>query len=339
MTVSSSIASAAAAPAAFAPLPWEWFDMAGPALRVPPEGFTALEPVSTTGGTRVYRITTQRRVLPFKVFRLASPAPRPVLVMLHGMGLSIATFRGVSPWLLATHDLVLPDYSGLACASAGIPQGDAGWTGRIDVRAMVAGVFDLLDALGIERADFAGNSLGGGMCIVAALEFPARTGKLLLSNPACYPQALPRMYRLARVPLLGELLMTITRPEKLIGGVETIGYVDKNNFLPDLRARYLKNMSTRQNRFRLMGMIRALPANERDTAVAIHVPRLHEIQNPVLITWGEKDPLLVEGAGQRLAKDLPHATYVPFPALAHMPHEEAPAQIGPLWAKFLNTNP
>jgi pimeloyl-ACP methyl ester carboxylesterase len=336
MTASST--APAASPQTPAPLPWEWFDMAGPALPVPPEGLNALEPVTATGATRIYRITARKRVLPFKVLRLPSATPRPALVLLHGMGLSIATFRGVAPYLLASHDLILPDYSGLACTPAGIPARDAGWSGRIDVRAMVAGVFDLLDALHVERADFSGNSLGGGMCIVAALEFPARTGKLLLSNPACYPQTLPRMYRLARVPLLGELLMTITRPEKLIGGVEYIGYVDKTQFLPDLRTRYLKNMSTRQNRFRLMQMIRALPANERDLAVAIHVPRLHEIQNPVLVTWGEKDPLLVEGAGRRLAHDLPHATYLPFPTLAHMPHEESPDRIGPPWAEFLNAH-
>jgi pimeloyl-ACP methyl ester carboxylesterase len=279
-----------------------------------------------------------RRTLLAKVLRRAAPARagRQALVLLHGMGLNVATFRGVASYLLETHDLVMMDYSGLACAGAGVRAKDAGWGGRIDVRELVAGVFGGMDALRIPRADFGGNSLGGGMCLVAALEQPARVGRIVLANPACYPQALPRMYRWVRIPLVGEVLMAMTRPEKLIGGVEFIGYVDKGRFVPDLRGRYLRNMSPRANRFRLMQLIRSLPGNARDVAVAIHVPRLGEIASPVMISWGQQDPLLVADAGERLARDLKHGTLVTYPDLAHMPHEEAPEWIGPAWADFLN---
>lgn len=145
------------------------------------------------------------------------------------------------------------------------------------------------------------------------------------------------MYRLARVPLVGELMMAITPAEKLIGGVEFIGYADKTRFPPDLRRRYERSMSIPENRFRLMRIMRHLPAGPRDMSVALHVPRLGEIQQPVLISWGVQDPLLVEGAGERLAKALPNATYDVYPDLAHMPHEEAPDLLGPRWAQFLNT--
>jgi len=82
--------------------------------------------------------------------------------------------------------------------------------------------------------------------------------------------------------------------------------------------------------------MRRLPAGPRDMTVALHVPRLGEIQQPVLISWGLEDPLLVEGAGERLARALPNATYETYPHLAHMPHEEAPELVGPRWASFLN---
>ena len=71
--------------------------------------------------------------------------------------------------------------------------------------------------------------------------------------------------------------------------------------------------------------------------MAVHVPRLKEIQSPVLVCWGEQDPLLQAGAGERLARDLPRCTYRPYPDLAHMPHEEAPERVGPEWAAFLKT--
>jgi pimeloyl-ACP methyl ester carboxylesterase len=248
------------------------------------------------------------------------------------MGLTIATFRGVAPYLFETHDLALIDYSSLTCHPR-----PHGWpNGGVAIRALADSVWPIADALAEKTFSIAGNSLGGGLCLITALHPNAKTRlqKILLSNPACYPQKLPTMYRLARVPLLGELLMTITRPEKLIGGVEYIGYVDKTAFDPDLRQRYLRNMH-RHNRFRLMDLIRHLPADERDLTPAIHLARLHEIIHPVLLTWGEQDPLLIEGAGKRLAHDLPNCTFDSYSDLAHMPHEEAPHRIGPRWAAFL----
>jgi pimeloyl-ACP methyl ester carboxylesterase len=330
---------------AFTPLPWEWFEFSGTPDAPPAAGMASLPTIDEGGAARTWRLQTgsaRRRTVLARTLRLhASPGQplRKTLLLLHGMGLSIATFHGVAPWLLRTHDLLLLDYSGLGCASCGLRPTASGWRGRLAVRELVDNAFHALDILRLPTADVGGNSLGGGMALVAALEQPARIRRIVLSNPACYPQALPRMYRWLRVPFLGEVLMTIMRPEKLIGGVEYIGYVDKARFLPDLRMRYLANMAPRANRFRLMHMIRALPAHEKDIAVAIHVPRLSEIQHPVLVCWGEQDPLLFPGAGQRLTEDLPHATYLPYPDLAHMPHEEAPERIGPAWADFLNHEP
>jgi pimeloyl-ACP methyl ester carboxylesterase len=62
---------------------------------------------------------------------------------------------------------------------------------------------------------------------------------------------------------------------------------------------------------------------------------LREITAPTLITWGFLDKLLIPTNGRRLSEDLPNATYIEYPDLAHMPHEEAPDRVGPEWAAFL----
>ncbi len=272
------------------------------------------------------------RPVAFKLFRQGTN--RPLLILLHGMGLTIASFRGISGYLFETHDLALVDYSSLS----GTVEENAWPAGGVAVKVMAEAVWRIADAVGAREFSIGGNSLGGGMCLIAALLRPgdARLKSILLSNPACYPQELPKMYRMARVPLLGELLMAITPAERFIGGIEHIGYVDKTKFDARLRAQYLFTMGQRKNRFRLMDMIRHLPAGEGDLTTAMHLPRLGEISQRVLITWGEQDPLLVEGAGKRLARQLPCARYVGFADLSHMPHEEAPDRIGPLWAEFLN---
>jgi pimeloyl-ACP methyl ester carboxylesterase len=317
-------------------LPWEWFDF----LRPPrPVDRRIADTVDEGAADHAWRVTVDNQLVPFKLLRRkpANGRSRPMLVMLHGMGLTIATFRGVAGYLFETHDLALIDYSTLSSITWDPPSPPDGWPqGGVAIKVMAEAVWAVADAIGVEVIDLAGNSLGGGMCLVAAIQKPARVRRMVLANPACYPQELPRMYRLARVPLLGELLMAATRPEKLIGGLEHIGYVDKARFVPELRARYLKCMDRRRNRFRLMEMIRHLPHGATDVTVALHLQQLKEITQPVMLVWGEQDPLLVQGAGQRLAADLPNCTFRLYPDLAHMPHEEAPDRVGPEWSRFLN---
>ncbi|HUO09330.1 MAG TPA: alpha/beta hydrolase [Phycisphaerae bacterium] len=320
-------------------LPWPWFEFDEPPHPLDPADpppTQELPSVENAGATRVYAIRFHDRLIPFKFFRQHSPTPRPLLILQHGMGLTIATFRAIAPYLFHSHDLALIDYSSLT-----LPPQSAGWPlGGVPIRALAESVWPIADALRAKTFSIAGNSLGGGLCLITALhpnaQQKSRLTKILLSNPACYPQKLPTMYRLARVPLLGELLMSITPAEKLVAGVEYISYVDKSRFDPDLKARYIRHLSHRHNRFRIMDMMRHLPANEKDLAPALHLPRLHEITQPTLLTWGEQDPLLTQNAGERLARELPHCTFDPHPDLAHMPHEEAPDRIGPRWAEFLN---
>ena len=92
----------------------------------------------------------------------------------------------------------------------------------------------------------------------------------------------------------------------------------------------------RRTRLRLMQIMRELPAGPRDLAGHRHLNRLSAITQPVLISWGLRDPLLTEGAGERLAAALPHGIYEVYGDLAHMPHEEAPERIGRRWAEFFN---
>jgi pimeloyl-ACP methyl ester carboxylesterase len=314
-------------------LPWEWFDF--PDVPRPAPG--NLHAMAGQAGAKPTSWTTiaDGRTIPFKWVHASSEARRPLLILLPGMGITIASFRGVASHLFQSHDLALIDYAGLS----GHHWADVdGWPrGGVAIKTMTSAIWAVADALETQHFSLGGNSLGGSLCLVAALENPDRVDRLLLSNPACYPQILPRMYRLARMALLGELFMTFAGPERFVTGVEHIGYVDKARFSTELRERCRSCLANRRNRFRLMEMIRHLPAGPLDRAAAPHVARLGEIRQPVMLSWGVQDPLLATGAGERLAKDLPNCVYKVHPDLAHMPHEEAPDRIGAEWAAFLKS--
>ncbi len=299
-----------------AALPWEWFEFA------PGGGKGAGAGADGDGGVRVITagVEVDGRRVPYRVLRREDGGgARRALVLLHGMGLNIGTFRSVAPYLLGAHDLVMIDYSSFSAVKE--------WpSGGVSIKVMSEAVWRVADALKLGRVSLGGNSLGGGMCLIAALSQGERVERMVLMNPACYPQRLPLMYRLSRVPMVGE---------KFVNGVERIGYVDKGRFDEELRRRYVVQMSQRESRVRLMDTIRQLPGHSGDLSAALHLGRLGEIVVPTLLLWGKQDPLLAAESGLRLARELGNCRLVEFAGLAHMPHEEAPEVVGPLMADFL----
>ena len=147
------------APLPPAPLPWDWFDLAPPPRDLPAGGIAEIPTADQGGAAITWQTRHDHKTLLARILRQPGSS-RPALLLLHGMGLTIATFRGIAPWLLPTHDLILVDYSGLACMHCA-PK-DHGWGGTIDVQHLVTGLFALLEVLHLPQADFAGNSLGGG---------------------------------------------------------------------------------------------------------------------------------------------------------------------------------
>jgi pimeloyl-ACP methyl ester carboxylesterase len=52
--------------------------------------------------------------------------------------------------------------------------------------------------------------------------------------------------------------------------------------------------------------------------------RLHRIDVPTLVMWGDKDGIVTKDYGKAYAKSIPGAKFVSIPKAAHFPHVEAP---------------
>jgi pimeloyl-ACP methyl ester carboxylesterase len=96
----------------------------------------------------------------------------PVIVLIHGMAGSSATWRFVMPALAEHFTVVAPDLLGHGESEK--PRGD------YSLGAFASGVRDLLLALGHERATLVGQSLGGGVAMQFAYQFPERCERLVL---------------------------------------------------------------------------------------------------------------------------------------------------------------
>ncbi len=109
------------------------------------------------------------------------------LVLLHGGLGSGEMFGPVLALLAAERQVILPDLQGHG-RTADVDR-------PIDVRLMAGDVAALIDHLGLDRPDVMGYSLGGGVALQTAIQFPEKVGRLVMVSAhirrdAIYPEML-----------------------------------------------------------------------------------------------------------------------------------------------------
>src|SRR5688572_1287002 len=106
------------------------------------------------------------------VYRIAGAGP--LLLLVHGMAGSSETWKHVMPALAERCTVLAPDLLGQGQSDK--PRGDYSLGAHANL------LRDLLDALGHERATVIGQSLGGGVAMQFAYQFPERCERLVLVN-------------------------------------------------------------------------------------------------------------------------------------------------------------
>ena len=171
----------------------------------------------------------------------------------------------------------------------------------------VADVDAFMEAVGIERATFVGDSSGGLIAQRMALEHPRRVDRLVLIG--------------SPTTLVGNAYVAAAREEILAledpispGFVEgfvrgTVGDPVPEEFLVGVVSESLK-VPARVWREYYENVLLAVD----DTS------RLGEIGAPTLILWGEQDALLPREEQERRAAAIPNATLRVYPETGHLAH-------------------
>src|ERR687885_2754163 len=98
----------------------------------------------------------------------------PVIVLIHGITGSSETWADVIEPLAERYTVVAPDL--LGHGESAKPRGD------YSLGAYASGIRDLLSALGHDSATVVGHSLGGGVAMQLAYQFPERCDRLGLGS-------------------------------------------------------------------------------------------------------------------------------------------------------------
>ena len=105
------------------------------------------------------------------------------LVLLHGGLMSGEMFGPVIPMLAERHRVIVPDLQGHG-RTADIDR-------PIDVRLMAGDIAALIDHLGLDTPDLVGYSLGGGVALQTAFQYPEKLRKLVAVSANIRRDAIP----------------------------------------------------------------------------------------------------------------------------------------------------
>ncbi len=263
-------------------------------------------------------------------YRMAGDGP--AIVFVHGLAGSSTTWREIMPALADRHTVLAPDL--LGHGESAKPRGD------YSLGAYASGIRDLMVALGIERATFVGHSLGGGVAMQLAYQFPERCERLVLVASGGLGKEVSPLLRAVSLPG-SELVLPVILSSQLHGALSTIGdFFSRRGLRLSGTGREVwrsyTGLSEIRGRTAFIHTVRSVidAMGQRVSAM----DRLYLAQEvPTLIVWGDRDRIIPVEHAHRAHAAIPGSHLVVVPGVGHFLPIERPAVFLQAFEAFLAT--
>jgi len=247
----------------------------------------------------------------------------PTVVLVHGFGSSLYSWKDVIPGLAADHDVIALDLPGFGLS-------DRPPDLRLD--DLPDAVSGLLDLLQVRRAALVGNSMGGAAAALVAARSPERVAALVLIDAAGFnlgPGERPALVRLAMSPL-GRLVSELPGKRLLVELALHQVFRDPSLVTRERVAEYLAGV-------RQPGAFAALRSlgdslGERAGIVREALPR---VSAPTLVVWGRADAWIPLEQASRFTAAIAGSRLAIVEDAGHVPQEERPRELLRLLREFL----
>jgi pimeloyl-ACP methyl ester carboxylesterase len=205
-----------------------------------------------------------------------------------------------------------------------------------DINVLVKFINDFMETMRIEKASLVGNSLGGGLVLQFALDYPAKVEKLVLVDNAGIGRDVISDFKVCSIPVLGELL---TRPS-LKGTARLWKEIvcDPVIITPELVNLTYGIISQPGAKKALLAELRSgiNLGGQRANLVNSVLNRLSALTAPTLVVWGKKDRIIPVAHAQIAVNKVPGARLEIFERCGHMPQLEQPEKFNKLVLDFLS---
>jgi pimeloyl-ACP methyl ester carboxylesterase len=258
----------------------------------------------------------------------------PLVVLLHGIAGSGHTWDPVVPALAEHVHVVAPDL--LGHGESAKPRGD------YSLGAYASGVRDLLTALGHDAATVVGHSLGGGVAMQFAYQFPERCERLVLVDSGGLGREVTPVLRAAALPG-AEWVLPVIAHRRVLDAIRAVGGAASRVPLPvPLRpalaeiARGYASLVDTEARAAFVHTVRGV-IDVRGQRVDASDRLYLATELPTLVVWGGRDSFIPVSHAAHFASLVPTARLEVFEKAGHFPHVDEPARFARVLADFVAT--
>ena len=256
----------------------------------------------------------------------------PAIVLVHGITSTSATWERVMPYLATRFTVIAPDLLGHGQSAK--PRGD------YSLGAYASGVRDLMVTLGHESATFVGHSLGGGVVMQLAYQFPERCERLVLVDSGGLGREVNLLLRAATLPL-SEVVLPVLASTRLLDAGRLVGRLfgrvglHAGTDMAEL-ARGHASLADPEARAAFVHTLRTIvdPLGQRVNAT----DRLYLAENvPFMLIWGARDPIIPVEHGIAAHELVPSSRLEVFEGAGHFPHVDDPQRFLDVLLDFIDS--
>src|SRR3954451_16958625 len=254
----------------------------------------------------------------------------PVVLLIHGIAGTSEQWADAAPVLAEGYTVVAPDLLGHGDSAK--PVGD------YSLGAYAVSMRDLLIALGHRRATVVGHSLGGGIAMQFAYEYPVFCERLVVVSSGGLGREVHPLLRAATLPG-AELVLPLIASERVLGLGGALGHFLARVGLragPDIAemARGYASLGDAEARSAFLHTVRAVIDHTGQRVSA--ADRLYlSSMIPALIVWGRRDPLIPAAHGEFAHGEMPGSRLEIFENAGHFPHLDEPIRFAGVLHDFL----
>lgn len=253
-----------------------------------------------------------------------NPHANETLILVHGFLSSTFSFRRLIPLLNKDLNVLAIDLP---------PFGKSGKAKkyRYSYENIAMTLLRLLEKLGHHQVYAVGHSMGGQIILNMMHQRPDFIKKgILLCSSGYFPRAKNSLIFLSYLPFIDKYIKHHLEKTGVLGNLKLVVY-DKEIIDEEMIDGYTQPFNHPE-------IFQALAKMLRDREGDLEAEKLQTINTPCLLIWGENDQVVPLHIGNRLAKDLPHSTFLMFKETGHLLPEEKPLDVYEAIQHFIYEN-
>ena len=263
-------------------------------------------------------------------YRIAGEGP--VILLIHGITGTSDQWEPAIQLLAEHYTVVAPDLMGHGRSAK--PRGD------YSLGAFASGLRDLMVGIGLPRFTVVGHSLGGGIAMQLAYQFPERCERLVLVSSGGLGREVHVLLRAATLPGSELVLPVISNDRIRAAGLAVAGVLQRVGLRagPDLAemVRGYGSLADADSRAAFLHSLRAVidPGGQRVSAT----DRLYLAEAmPALVVWGRRDPMIPVHHAGVAHREMPGSRLEVFDEAGHFPMLAEPVRFARVLRSFVES--